>query len=98
MDKNDGDNPPEWFPSSLPKDPVIRADIAKRISRETDGKIGPDDLVVTKARRDRNLFEELENPDAALDSQPSVVPLFLVLYMLSILGLAAYALASWYLP
>ncbi|GLS41591.1 hypothetical protein GCM10010869_71880 [Mesorhizobium tianshanense] len=27
MDKNDGDNLPEWFASRLPEDPVIRADI-----------------------------------------------------------------------
>ncbi|CAH2397529.1 hypothetical protein [Mesorhizobium ventifaucium] len=96
MDKNDGDNPPEWFPGNLPDDPVIRADIAKRISRETESKIGPNGLVVTKARRDRNLVEELEKADPALDSQPSVVPLFLVLYALSMLGLAGYALAGWY--
>ncbi|UVC17621.1 hypothetical protein [Mesorhizobium onobrychidis] len=98
MGKNDGDKLPEWFPGNLPDDPVIRADIAKRISRETDGKIGPDDLVVTKARRDRNLVEELEKADAALDSQPSVVPLFLVIFVLSILGFAACAIAGWYLP
>ncbi|MGX9573851.1 hypothetical protein [Mesorhizobium sp. f-mel] len=94
MGKNDGDNLPEWFPGNLPEDPVIRADIAKRISRETDSKIGPD--VVTKARQDRNLVEELEKADAALDSQRSVVPLFLVVYVLSMLGLAVYALAGWY--
>ncbi|MER8929464.1 hypothetical protein [Mesorhizobium sp. M0220] len=98
MGKNDGDNLPEWFPGNLPEDPVIRADIAKRISRETDGQIGPDGLVVRKARRDRNLLEELEKGDAALDSQPSVVPLLLVLYVLSMLGFAAYAIAGWYLP
>jgi hypothetical protein len=98
MDKNDGDNPPEWFPGNLPDDPVILADITKRISREIDGKIGPDGLAVMEARRDRNLVEEWEEADPALDSQPSVVPLFLVLYALSISGLAAYALASWYLP
>ncbi|RWO77991.1 MAG: hypothetical protein EOS18_20225 [Mesorhizobium sp.] len=97
MDKNDGDNLPEWFPGDLPEDPVIRADIAKRISRETESKIGPHGLVVTKARRDRNLVEELEETDAALDSQPSVVPFFLVLYALSMLGLVGYAIASWYL-
>lgn len=50
--------------------------ITKRISREIDGKIGSDGLAVTEARRDRNLVEELEKADPALDSQPSVVPLF----------------------
>ncbi|ESZ04464.1 hypothetical protein X737_36870 [Mesorhizobium sp. L48C026A00] len=55
-------------------------------------------MVVRKARRDRNLLEELEKGDAALDSQPSVVPLLLVLYVLSMLGFAAYAIAGWYLP
>ncbi|WP_292665447.1 hypothetical protein, partial [Mesorhizobium sp.] len=49
MHKNRGDNLPEWLPSELPEDPVIRADIATRISRGTDGKNGPDDTVVTKA-------------------------------------------------
>ncbi|TIP83280.1 MAG: hypothetical protein E5X60_32655 [Mesorhizobium sp.] len=98
MDKNDGDYPPERFPGNLPEGLVIRAEIAKRISRETDGK-GLDGLVVTEAWRDRNLVEEWEEADAVLNSQPSVVPLFLVLYALSMLGLAAYAaLASWYLP
>ncbi|CAH2405683.1 hypothetical protein [Mesorhizobium escarrei] len=96
MDKNDGDNLPEGFPGNLPDDPVIRADIAKRISRETDGKIRADSLAVTEARRDRNLVEEWEKADAALDSQPSVVPFSLVLYVLSMLGLAGYALARWY--
>ncbi|TIL29374.1 hypothetical protein [Mesorhizobium sp.] len=98
MDKNEGDNIPEGFPGNLPEDPVILADITQRISREIDGKIGPDGLAVTQARRDRNLVEEWEEADPALNSQPSVVPLFLVLYALSMLGLAAYALASWYLP
>ncbi|RWN99389.1 hypothetical protein [Mesorhizobium sp.] len=79
MDKNDGDNLPEGFPGNLPEDPVILADITKRISREIDGKIGPDRLAVTEARRDRNLVEEWEEADPAIDSQPPVVPLFLVL-------------------
>ncbi|TIL30539.1 hypothetical protein [Mesorhizobium sp.] len=95
MDKNDGDNLPEGFPGNLPEDPVILADITKRISREIDGKIGPDGLAVTEARRDRNL-EEWEEADAALDSQSSVVPFFLVLYVLSMLGLVGYAIARWY--
>ncbi|TIL43672.1 hypothetical protein [Mesorhizobium sp.] len=98
MDKNDGDNLPEGFPGNLPEDPVILADITKRISREIDGKIGPDGLAVTEARRDRNLVEEWEEADPAIDSQPPVVPLFLVLYALFMLGLAGYALASGYLP
>ncbi|MCF6121525.1 MAG: hypothetical protein EOS07_09740 [Mesorhizobium sp.] len=96
MDKNDGDNLPEGFRGNLPEDPVILADIKKRISREIDGKIGPDGLAVTKAGRDRNLVEEWEEADAALDSQPSVVPFFLVLYVLSMLGLVGYAIARWY--
>ncbi|TIM39872.1 hypothetical protein [Mesorhizobium sp.] len=95
MDKNDGDNLPEGFPGNLPEDPVILADITKRISREIDGKIGPDGLAVTEARRDRNLVE-WEEADAALDSQSSVVPFFLVLYVLSMLGLVGYAIARWY--
>ncbi|RWO78197.1 hypothetical protein [Mesorhizobium sp.] len=96
MDKNDGDYPPERFPGNLPEDPVIRADIAERMSRETDGK-GPDGLVVTEEWWDRNLVDEWEEADAVLDSQPSVVP-FLVLYVLSMFVLAWYALAGRYLP
>jgi hypothetical protein len=96
MDKNDGDNVPEWFPSRLPEDPVIRADIAKRISRETDGKNGPDGMMITKGRRDHNLVEEQEGTDASFDREPSLVPLLLVLYVLSMLGLAGYALARSY--
>ncbi|RWN99388.1 hypothetical protein [Mesorhizobium sp.] len=95
MDKNDGDNLPEWFPGNLPEDPVILADITKRISREIEGKIGPDGFAVTEAWRDRNLVEEWEEADAVLDSQPPVLP-FLVLYVLSMLGLAWYALAGRY--
>lgn len=52
-------------------------------------------MVVTQAWRDRNLVEEWEESDAVLNSQPSVVP-FLVLYVLSMLGLAWYALAGRY--
>lgn len=96
MDKNDGDNLPEGFPGNLPEDPLILADITKRISREIDGKIGPDGLAVTEARRDRNLVGEWEEDDAALDNQPSTVPFFLVLYVLSMLGLVGYAIARWY--
>ncbi|WP_287286354.1 hypothetical protein, partial [Mesorhizobium sp.] len=59
-------------------------------------KIGPDGLAVTEARRDRNLVGEWEEADATLDSQPSVVPFFLVLYALTMLGLAGYAIARWY--
>ncbi|TIT17709.1 MAG: hypothetical protein E5W70_31575 [Mesorhizobium sp.] len=82
-------------PSDLPEDPVIRADIATRISRETDGKNGPDHTVVTKARLDHNLFEEQDEADA-FDREPSVVPLLLVIYVLSMLILAGYALARAY--
>lgn len=71
MDKNDGDYPPERFPGNLPEGLVIRAEIAKRISRETDGK-GLDGLVVTEAWRDRNLVEEWEEADAVLNSRPWV--------------------------
>ena len=60
MDKNDGDNLPEWFASCLPEDPVIRADIRTRISRETDGKNGLSGMVLTKGGRDDNLVEKKE--------------------------------------
>ncbi|MER8873367.1 hypothetical protein NKI04_26265 [Mesorhizobium sp. M0814] len=96
MHKNHGDNLPEWLPRDLPEDPVIRADIATRISRGTDGKNGPDDTVVTKATLHHNLFEEQDEADAAFDREPSVVPLLLVLYVLSMLILAGYALARSY--
>ena len=62
MDKNDGDNPPEWFPGNLPEDPVIRADIRTRISRETDGKNGLSGMVLTKGGRDDNLVEKRKKP------------------------------------
>ncbi|MER8608884.1 hypothetical protein NKH48_35425 [Mesorhizobium sp. M1233] len=91
-----GDNLPEWLPSELPEDPVLRADIATRISRSTDGKNAPDDTVVTKARLDHNLFEKQDEADAAFDREPSVVPLLLVLYVLSMLLLVGYALARRY--
>lgn len=74
MDKNDGDNLPEWFASRLPEDPVIRADIRTRISRETDGKNGLSGMVLTKGGRDDNLVEKKEEASAALDNQPSGVP------------------------
>ncbi|MER8422043.1 hypothetical protein NKG60_26420 [Mesorhizobium sp. M1428] len=96
MDKSDGDNLPEWLPGDLPDDRVIRADIATRVSRETYGKNGPDHTVVTKAGLDHNLFEEQEEADASVAHQSSVVPLLLVLYVLSMLVLAGYALARAY--
>lgn len=95
MHKNDGDNLHEWLSSDLPEDPVIRADIATRISRETTEKNGPDHTVVT-ARLDHYPFEEQDEADAAFDREPSVVPVLLVVCVLSMLGLAVYALAGWY--
>ncbi|MER8384812.1 hypothetical protein NKJ46_02200 [Mesorhizobium sp. M0166] len=50
IDKNGGDNLPEWLPSRLPEDPVIRADVAAKISSEAHGKNGSDDEVLMKAR------------------------------------------------
>ncbi|RWO59703.1 hypothetical protein [Mesorhizobium sp.] len=60
------------------------------------GNLPEDLVVVTEAWRDRNLVEEWEEADAVLNSQPSVVP-FLVLYVLSMLGLAWYAKAGRFL-
>lgn len=97
MHKNDGDNLAEWLPSDLPEDPVIRADSVTRISRGTDGKNGPDDTVVTKARLHHNLLKEQDKADAAVDSEPSMLPSLLVLYVLSMLILAGYALARAYI-
>ena len=110
MDKNDGDNLPEWFASRLPEDPVIRADIRTRISRETDGKNGLSGMVLTKGGLDHNLVEKKEEANvpgspawfatytagAALDNQPSGVPWLLVLCLLSMLAWAGYALAGSY--
>jgi hypothetical protein len=96
MHQNDGDNLHEWLSSGLPEDPVIRADIATRISRETDGKNASDHTVVTKARLDHNLLQEQDEADAAFDCEPSAVPLLLVLYVLSMLILAGYSLARAY--
>jgi hypothetical protein len=96
MDKNDGDNLPEWFASHLPEDPVIRADIRTRVSRETDGKNGLSGMVLPKGGRDDNLVEKKEEANAALDNQPSGVPWLLVLCLLSILAWAGYALAGSY--
>ncbi|WP_376705384.1 hypothetical protein RQ479_13000 [Mesorhizobium sp. ISC25] len=95
MDKSNGDNLLEWLSSGLPEDQVIRADITMTISRKTDEKSGPADSVVTKARLDHSLVQEQEEADASVDHQPSV-PLLLVLYVLSMLGLVGYALARSY--
>ncbi|WP_287123651.1 hypothetical protein, partial [Mesorhizobium sp.] len=48
--------------SRLPEDPVIRADIRTRISREIDGKNGLSGAVLTKGGRDDNLVEKRKKP------------------------------------